>query len=508
MVTSFAVSENAAPTLVRTLEVESRQANVGAVLVGVTLTTDVLTAMLGTQRQEVVLLQEEQAIAATLPIAQPIQFTPQLSEAAPVSLQIDERAYLAQSVQLPQITDEQFQAIVLTPLAPFRESQRQLWLLVGSFGLVGGFLIALIGLWVARHITASITQLTAATQQLAAGDLTVQMPITGNDEVAALATAFNHMAEQLKHRDRKIKMQVIQLEKMLTELQQMPAQIHTEKMVGLGQMVAGVAHEINNPVSFIYSNVPIANSHLLDLLELLQIYQTSFPKPPSEVEEAAERVDIEFIRQDLPKLLTSMAEGADRIRAIVLSLRTFSRKDEAVWKSVNLHEGLDSTLMMLGHRLKAQSHRPEIEVVKDYSTLPNVSCLARDLNQVFMHLLSNAIDALEASTTVKDSAQIRLQTRLRDNWITIRVQDSGCGISKEIHSQLFNPFFTTKPVGDGMGLGLSISYQIVVEKHGGKLWYDTSYSEGAAFVIELPVQQTRSADRDMQGNRIQPQPTD
>ncbi len=276
------------------------------------------------------------------------------------------------------------------------------------------------------------------------------------------------------------------LEDAFSELQQ--AQTHlvqTEKMSSLGQLVAGVAHEINNPVSFIYGNVNPANRYAQSLIELLHLYQEHYPEPPEEIAEELEDLDVDFITEDLLKLLASMKLGADRIRQIVSSLRTFSRKDEAEKKSVDIHTGLDSTLMILGSQLKGQQNRGAIDVVKDYGELPSIHCYAGQLNQVFMNILGNAIDALE---TVKQP-KLNITTRLEDGQVLIRIQDNGHGMPESVRSQIFNPFFTTKPIGQGTGMGLSISYQIVTERHGGSLICDSTADEGTTFTIQIPQSQ-------------------
>ncbi|MBW4569207.1 MAG: PAS domain-containing protein [Tolypothrix carrinoi HA7290-LM1] len=302
-----------------------------------------------------------------------------------------------------------------------------------------------------------------------------------------------------KEAEIKLQQQAEYLENTLNQLQRTQAKlIQSEKMSSLGNMVAGVAHEINNPVNFIHANLTPACEYSQDLLQLVELYQQYYPNSPEEIEEKIEDIDLDFIKEDLMKLLQSMRVGTQRIREIVLSLRNFSRLDEAEFKQVNIHEGIESTLMILHNRLKAKPEHPEISVIKEYGKLPAVECYPGQLNQVFMNIFANSIDALEESFVKnkeqKINPQICISTEVvNSNWIAIRIADNGQGIPPEILSKLFDPFFTTKDVGKGTGLGLSISYQIVVDKHGGKLSCHSILGQGAEFVIEIPVIQVKGS---------------
>ncbi|MEH2213727.1 trifunctional serine/threonine-protein kinase/ATP-binding protein/sensor histidine kinase [Nostoc sp.] len=300
---------------------------------------------------------------------------------------------------------------------------------------------------------------------------------------------YSHTLEQkVEKRTQEITEKATQLESTLEKLYSTQSQlIQSEKMSGLGQLVAGIAHEINNPINFIYGNLQPASEYVASLIELNNLYQELYPQPLPEIAEKIADIELEFISNDLQKLLLSMRVGADRIRKIVLSLRNFSRLDESEIKSVDIHSGIDSTLLILQHRLQSNSKHPEIAVIQKYGQLPLVNCYASALNQVFMNIINNAIDALEESD-VNRQPTIIIQTEFREaKKVVIRIADNGIGMSESVQNKIFNPFFTTKSIGSGTGLGLSTSYSIVVEKHGGNLSCISAPGEGTEFIIEIPL---------------------
>ncbi|MBW4513758.1 MAG: sensor histidine kinase [Timaviella obliquedivisa GSE-PSE-MK23-08B] len=295
-----------------------------------------------------------------------------------------------------------------------------------------------------------------------------------------------------------LKQQAQNLEQALNDLQRTQSQlIQSEKMSSLGQLVAGIAHEINNPVSFVYGNINHVEAYFHSLLSLIGHYQTYYPNPELIITKTIAAIELDFLRDDLPKLLESMRRGTERIKKIVLSLRNFARMDESEFKAVDLHEGIESTLMILENRLKAQAHRSTIEIIREYEHLPLVECYAGQMNQVFVNILVNAIDAFDEQRQDVDLLEnsqsdrqnfIRIITSMTDaQYATIRFVDNGLGIAEADQKRLFDPFFTTKPVGKGTGMGLAIAYQTVTERHRGTLECLSSVGQGAEFIIRIPL---------------------
>ncbi|MEH2276387.1 MAG: ATP-binding protein [Nostoc sp.] len=372
----------------------------------------------------------------------------------------------------------------------------------------GALVVAMaIGVFTSRWIARPILNLNQASEAMAGGDLQQTVKCGNIEEFNILAHSFNHMAGQLRDSfialensnaelENRVEDRTVELKTALSELQRTQAQvIQSEKMSSLGQLVAGVAHEINNPVNFIHGNIIYINEYTQDLLRMIQLYQQRHPSNDPEVEALADEIDLEFLIKDLQKMLSSMKMGTDRIRSIVLSLRNFSRMDEAEFKKVDIHEGIESTLLILQHRLKSQAQGPAIEVIRDYGNLPPIECYAGQINQVLMNILVNAIDALDEANSKRtdeeikaNPSQIKICTSVSNSQLVeIAIADNALGMPSEVKNCVFNPFFTTKSVGKGTGMGMAISYQIITEKHGGKLECFSTVGKGSQFIIQLPI---------------------
>ncbi|OIP70294.1 MAG: hypothetical protein AUK43_09920 [Oscillatoriales cyanobacterium CG2_30_40_61] len=370
-----------------------------------------------------------------------------------------------------------------------------------SLQMNGVVLIICLLLWLFFELTLTkrVSRLVLVSQNLAQGNLSDRSRLEGSDELAQISAAFDQMAEKieqdtyiLQESQLELQQKATELEKTLTQLKQTQTQLlQSEKMSSLGQLVAGIAHEINNPVSFIFGNITYAKEYTNSLLHLISLYQTHYPQPIPEIQTEIDELDIEFITSDLQKMFNSMLTGSQRIADIVQSLRSFSRLDESDIKTVDLHENLDNTLMILKHRLKAQGSRPEIKIIKNYGNIRLINCYVGQLNQVFMNIFINAIDALE-TVPQNSPPQILINTDIitdsdKKQWVKIEISDNGSGMAETVRSRIFEPFFTTKPVGQGTGMGLAISYQIIVEKHQGQLLCTSTPGEGSTFVISLPI---------------------
>ena len=361
------------------------------------------------------------------------------------------------------------------------------------------FLIAAV---LSRQIATPLQQLTEASQQLASGNFEIRLDASRRDELGDLASSFNSMASQLKtsfdqleNLNAALADRVGELQKTVRVLHQTQAQmVQSEKMSALGNLIAGIAHEINNPIGFLNGSIKNAKESIQDLLRHLNLYQKHYPTAAAAIQDHAEDIDLEFVTEDLPKLLNSMTGATDRIKGISTSLRTFSRADAEYKVSAKLHEGLDSTLLILKYRLQANEHRPEIEIFRDYDELPPIACFPGQLNQVFMNILANSIDALDEfsqklslAETQDHPHQIMIQTTVKGEQVEITIADNGTGMPEDVRARIFDHLFTTKGVGKGTGLGLSIAQQIIVEKHSGAIAVTSEVGKGTKFVIDLPI---------------------
>jgi two-component system, NtrC family, sensor kinase len=495
--------------------IKSSAGLLGGIIIG-DLVDDTLLQKIATgSSKHLIVHRQNRVVAATLLAAKDRtwDFPPPNLPAKKITIASEN--YLAKSIVLRGVS-QSLTTTVLYSISLLEVAQWNLWKNLGLLFLLGSSIVAVIDFLIAQTITRHLQAVTQVAQQVTyESNFDLQAPVTTEDEVGILAIAFNQLIQQVKRllaeqneanqklelysqtleekieeRTQALRQKNIVLKETLQELTHTQSQlIQNEKMSSLGHLVAGIAHEINNPVNFIYGNLKYIDDYTKQLLWLLQLYQKHYPHPKTEIQNAKKQADLEYLTEDLPKILTSMKVGADRIREIVLSLRIFSRLDEAEFKSADIHEGIDSTLLILQHRLKPEKTRPKITVIKEYSDIPKIQCFAGQLNQVLMNILANAIDALEEAFQkgLCPEPIIRISSAQMNETVVINIADNGTGIPEAIQSYLFDPFFTTKPVGKGTGMGLSISYQIITEKHGGSLRCISSPGQGTEFVITIPV---------------------
>lgn len=356
--------------------------------------------------------------------------------------------------------------------------------------LISVIIASLLASYTSRAIAYPIQTLTQLTHRITKeSNFSLKVPVLGEGAVAILADSFNQLIAQVNLLLSEVSQKNGDLETALHQLKKQQNQlIRAEKMSSLGQLVAGIAHEINNPVGFIHGNLRHVDHYTQTLLDLVDLYQSEYPHPPEHVIEEIEDIDLDFVQEDLPRLLSSMKTGTQRISQIVLSLRSFSRMDESVFKSVDIHEGIESSLLILQHLLIGAEDKPMIAVERDYDKLPLVTCSVGELNQVFMNVLVNAIEALHTQPLADNKTpKITIRTCvLLDDWVQIEIADNGLGMSEAVSSQIFEPFFTTKPVGQGTGMGLSLCYQIITETHQGKLTCLSAPGEGTSIMIQIP----------------------
>ena len=364
----------------------------------------------------------------------------------------------------------------------------RLHIIIGSM-ILSVAIAACLAFYTSRAIARPIKMVTDIAQQVTAeSNFDLQAQVHSTDEVGLLAISLNQLikwvgeyTQELKLAHQRVERHTTELSQALQDLQETQAQlIQTEKMSSLGQMVAGIAHEINNPITFIYGNINPIRTYIQELFDLLNLYQKFYPESHPEIDSFIDEIDLAYLKNDLVQIISSLEMGTNRIREIVLSLRNFSRLDEAMVKAADLHQGIDSTLLILNHRLDRG-----IELIKNYGDLPLVKCHPAQLNQVFMNIIANAIDAMLDGDTQPKKLAITTE-KIAENRVMVRIKDNGPGIPKKVIDKIFDPFFTTKPVGKGTGLGLSISYQII-KKHGGNIEVISQQGKGTEFAIALPI---------------------
>lgn len=433
------------------------------------------------------------------------------------------KPYIIRVVTWDGIANLEWRMVLAIPRADLMaevDQSTQQTIVICALALAGSILL---GILTTKAISRPVRRLADAAERFSVTRNRESLPQSPISELNALSESFDHMGQQLQvsfaalagakleleqanlELEDRVRDRTRELTQAMDDLKSAEAQlIQTEKMSSLGQMLAGIAHEINNPTAFVHGNLDYVQEYMNGLLTLLNLYRQSYPNPTAEIAIYQDQLDLEFLLEDLPKVVGSMREGTERIRDIVRNLRNFSRIDGVEMQLVNLNEVLDSTLMILEHRLKGNGSHPPIQIVKHYSSSMIAECYPGWMGQVFVNLLSNAVDALDEAVAAGrcDRPEIIITTEVQsaERLMVIRVQDNGPGIPNHVKQRMFDPFFTTKPVGKGTGLGLAISYQIVTEKHRGRLLCNSDPSWGTEFVVMIPLQPSIGADGSSDAN--------
>ncbi|MFG6096584.1 ATP-binding protein [Leptothoe sp. ISB3NOV94-8A] len=480
------------PVLIGTAPIKNDQGVIGGVLLGTALDSDFLNQINLTIQEQIIVLSDDVIVASTFS-SDTVHLDPLSLDNLQDCITIDRQKFLAESISLASFDGEQFQLVLLISQQSLTQAKDALWFFIAIVTLGGSFITSILGYWIAKRIARPIQDITLIAQQVAGESrFDLRAPASTQDDISILALSVNQLIEWVGHYtyelevaaqtlESRVQQRTTKLSNTLKELKATQTQlIQTEKMSSLGQMIAGIAHEINNPISFVQGNIEPLKEYFEDLLELIKTYQTEYPEPSLAILQKLEEIDFDFLLEDLDKLLGSMNVGTERVHEIVQSLRNFSRLDEATVKDVNIHEGIDSTLLILNHRIKH-----EVTVVKKYGELPLVRCYPAQLNQVFTNVIVNALDAMFEANC--DRKKLKIITRRVDNkHVQIIICDRGPGIPREIRRKIFDPFFTTKPVGKGTGLGLGICFRII-QQHHGKIRVRSKVGKGTEFLITLPI---------------------
>ncbi|MEM6521374.1 MAG: ATP-binding protein [Cyanobacteria bacterium P01_C01_bin.70] len=503
LATIAGTSNQGPPVLLGTAPVKTNQGIEGGILIGNVLDDERLEQISRIVDEQLVIILDnggngkDQIVASTFPEISPeLLWLYDLVDHEAVET-AQNRDYLIQEIRFDGSEGQSYYLVILFSKALLNQAKLTTWFVIVAIATLGACLMTLLALRIARVIARPIQDITQIAQQvIQEEDFTLRTTPHSKDEIGTLAEALNQLVQwtgeytdELEAAARTLESRVEErtqeLSDALAALQSTQAQlIQTEKMSSLGQMVAGIAHEVNNPINFIQGNLPYLKEYVEDLRTLLATYQTEYPHPSDAVLEVQEEIDLDFLLKDVENILESLKTGTERVRNIVVSLRNYSRLDEATIKDVDIHEGIDSTLVVLNHRLKKG-----IEVIKIYGSLPSVRCSPSQLNQVFTNILSNALDAMfDADSQPK---QLTIATRVQsDEHIQISFRDTGPGMTPAIKAKIFDPFFTTKTVGKGTGLGMGICFKII-EQHQGTIAVETAVGQGTEFTITLPIESSK-----------------
>lgn len=480
------------PILLGTAPIKNKQGVIGGILIGTALSDELLIQINRSIREQIIVISEGKIVASTFQseISGSESFeTPKMHDV----ITLNKQRYFAHPISFKGLEEQQFDVVVLLSQNDLGQAKQTIWVSILTMASLGAVLTTILGYWIAKRVARPIQDITLIAHRVAGESrFDLRAPANTHDDISILALSLNQLIEwvgQYTHElevatqtlEIRVDERTKELSDTLRKLKDAQSQlIQTEKMSSLGQMIAGIAHEINNPISFIQGNIEPLQEYFQDLLELIKTYQAEYPQPSTAVLSKQREIDFDFLLKDLNKLLRSMNVGTERVHEIVQSLRNFSRLDEAIVKDVNIHEGIDSTLLILNHRIKHN-----VTVLKDYGTLPLVRCSPAQLNQVFTNIIANALDAMfEARCDRKD---LTIATRaLTKHQVQISIRDSGPGIPADVRTKIFDPFFTTKPVGKGTGLGLGICFKII-QYHQGTIQVRSRIGEGTEFIITLPT---------------------